>query len=105
MAANDYYLITDAQMRTIMRLADAANLLTAGLPPSYTTTPIGPLKQLSDDVAAIAFMAKPTTLPAAADAALYLLAGTATAEDRDGHHNAARNVRHVEKQLKEVLGR
>lgn len=59
MAESDRYIITDAQMRTIMRLSDAANLLTAALPPAYTTTPMGPLKALSDNVAAIAFTVKP----------------------------------------------
>ena len=54
------YLITDTQMRTIMRLADAANLLSAALPPAYTTTPMGSLKSLSDAVAMIAFSTKPT---------------------------------------------
>jgi hypothetical protein len=100
-----HYLITEAQMRTIMRLSDAANMLTAGLPPAYTTTPMGSLKSLSDAVAEIAFSVKPTALPQAAAAALALLEGTADCEDRDGRHNAAMNVREVERSLKAALHR
>lgn len=99
----DQYLISETEMRAIMRLSDAANLLSAALPPAYTTTPMGSLKSLSDAVAMIAIMKRVSKLPTAARAALDLLEGTAATEERDGRHNAAMNVRQVERQLKESL--
>jgi len=49
------YLVTEADVKAIMRLSDAANLLSVGLPPEYTTTPLGKLANLVADVSSVTF--------------------------------------------------
>lgn len=50
------YHITDDQFRSVVRLCDAARLLDAALPATHTTTPLGPLRGLTDDLGWLVFI-------------------------------------------------
>jgi hypothetical protein len=49
------YLVTEDDVQTIARLADAAKLLSVGLPSSYTVTPLGALATVVKEVDRVIF--------------------------------------------------
>lgn len=53
-----HYLLNARQFREMMDLADAANLLSIGLPESHTTTPKGKLATLAEKVGTTAIFAE-----------------------------------------------
>jgi hypothetical protein len=87
-----YYLLSEGDIRRITNLQAAAQLLSVGLPPTYTTTPKGNLRALQTDVGNLLLRLRPTTLVAVGTRAMFACDDAAGVLVKHDEPDAARAI-------------